>query len=73
MHPAYSNIFMANLKLKLAYPYIKEKGKTLLRFFDDLFMVWTLEELLKFINECNKKHQTITSDLKFCKTKIEFY
>ena len=74
MHPAYVNIFMASLKLKFVYPYIKQKGKTLLRFFDDLLMIWTSpeEEVLKFINECNKKHRTITLDLKCSKTKIEF-
>ena len=56
--PANANTFMARFESKFIYPYIKEKVITFLRFFDDLFMIWTdtEEELLKFINELNQKY-----------------
>ena len=59
--PAYANIFMASFESKFIYPYIKEKVMTVLRFIDDLFMIWTdsEEELLKFLKGLNQKHKTI--------------
>ena len=41
---AYANIFVANFELRYIYPYIKDKTKTLLRFIDGLFMIWTGSE-----------------------------
>ena len=36
-------------------------------------MIWTdTEELLKFINELNQKHERVKFDFKYSKTKIEF-
>ena len=57
--PAYANIFMASFELKFKYTYIKVK-RFLLRFIDDLFMIWTgLEvDLLKFIKGATKLYFT---------------
>ena len=57
--PAYANIFMASFESKFIYPYIKEKVMTVLRFIDDLFMIWTdsEEELLKFLKRFKPKTQ----------------
>ena len=72
--PAYANIFMANSELKYIYPYIKDKAKMLLRFCDDLFILWTRseQELLDFMSDLNKKHYSIKFEFKYSQTKIEF-
>ena len=72
--PAYSNIFMANFKLKYIYPYTKDKTKMFLRFIDDLFVIWTVseQELLDFMKNLNKKHPSIKFEFNYSRTKIEF-
>ena len=71
---AYANIFMAKFELKYIYPYIKDKTKMLLRFTDDLFMIWTglEQELLYFMRDLNKKHSSVKFEFKYSQTKIEF-
>ena len=72
--PTYANIFMSEFEEKYIYPLIKNKSSSYLRFFDDIFMVWTKSEneLKSFINEINKKHHSIKFDFRFSKEKIEF-
>ena len=67
--PSYENIFMSELEEKYIYPLIKNKSAIYLRYIDDIFMVWTKPkyELKHFINEINKKHQSIKFDSKFPK------
>ena len=65
--PAYGNIFMTNFELKYIYQYIKDKTKVLLRFIDDLFMIWTgsEQELLNVMSDLNKKHPSIIFEFKY--------
>ena len=74
--PAYANIFMAEFEQKYIYPLIKSTDKSilLLRYTDDIFMVWTKSEkqLKDFISELNQKHPSITFHYKFDSNQIEF-
>ena len=67
-------MFYGKLRIKIYIPIYKRKSYNVLRFIDDLFMIWsgTEEELLKFIKELNQNHKTMTFDFKYLKTKIEF-
>lgn len=72
--PSYANIFMAKFEEKYIYPYIKELSLLYLRYTDDIFIIWkgSKEELIKFINELNQKHNYIKFDYEFSTKKIPF-
>ena len=59
--PSYAKLFMAQFEEKHIYPYIKDMALLYLRYIDDIFIIWkgTKEQLIKFINELNKKHKTL--------------
>ena len=67
---------MAEFEQKYIYPLIKSTDKSilLLRYTDDIFMVWTKSEkqLKDFISELNQKHPSITFHYKFDSNQIEF-
>ena len=46
----------------------------LLRFIDDLFMVWTgsEQELVDFMSDLNKKHHLIKFKFKYSQAKTKF-
>ena len=69
--PAY-NVFIA--QAKHIYLYIYGKALLFLRYIDNIFMIWngTIEELILFIDEPNKKHKTIKFDYKISTKQIEF-
>ena len=56
--PAYTNIFMSEFKQKYIYPLIKDKSILFLRYFDDIFMVWTKskKQLKDLMIKLNHKH-----------------
>ena len=56
--PAYTNIFMSEFKQKYIYPLIKDKSILFLRYFDDIFMVWTKskKQLKDLMIKLNQKH-----------------
>ena len=64
-----ANIFMSEFEEKCIYPLIKNKVVIYLRYVDDIFMVWIKSESKPrhFMNEINKKHQSIKFDFKFSK------
>ena len=72
--PSYVNIFMSEFEEIHIYPLIKNKPAMYLRYMDHIFMVWNKpeNELKHFINEINRKHQSIKFDFKFSKESIEF-
>ena len=51
--PAYANIFIAQFEVKHIYPYIPDKALLLLRYINDIFMIWngSTEELILFIDK----------------------
>ena len=63
-------LFIAQFEEKHIYPYIV----LFLRYVDDILMVWngTKEELISFLDELNKKHETIKSYYKISTKQIEF-
>ena len=65
---------MSEFEERYIYPLINNKSSSYLRFIDDISMVLTKSEneLKPFINETNKKHDSITFGFKFSKEKIEF-
>ena len=65
---------MADFELKYICPNIKGKTKMLLRFMDDLFMIWTgsKQELLDFMSDLNKQNPLIKFEFEYSQTKIEF-
>ena len=70
--PAYNNVF--TVQAKHIYLYIHGKALLFLRYIDNIFMIWngTIEELILFIDEPNKKHKTIKFDYKISTKQIEF-
>ena len=72
--PSYANIFMSEFEEKHIYPLIKKKSAIYLRYIDNIFMVWTKSksELKHFMNEINKKHQSIKFYFKLSKESLEF-
>lgn len=72
--PVYANIIMTEFEEKYISPLIKNKSILLLRFIDNIFMIWnkSKEKLSKFRNLINQIHQSIKFDLKFSKCKIGF-
>ena len=61
--PSYAKLFMAQFEEKHIYPYIKGMALLYLRYIDDIFIIWKgtkfIKQLIKFINELNKKHKTL--------------
>ena len=64
--PAFANIFVAQLEAKHTYLYIHCKALLFLRQIGHIFMIWNRnrEELILFIDDLNKKDETIKLDHK---------
>ena len=71
---AYANIFMAQFEAKHIHPYIHGKALLLIKFIDDIFTIRnaTIDEIILFIDELNKKHKTIKFDYKISIRQTEF-
>ena len=58
---------------KIIYPFIKEFSLIYLRFIDDIFFIWTVNnDLMRFLNELNTKHESIKFEHQISKTSILF-
>ena len=71
--PSYANVFMDHFEKELIYPFIKEFSLIYLRFIDDIFFIWTVNnDLMRFLNELNTKHESIKFEHQISKTSILF-
>ena len=72
--PTYVNIFMGHFEDTYIYPKIVNKCKLYLRYIDDIFLIWTgtKNELLQFIEELNKQHQTIKFSMEYSYNSVSF-
>ena len=64
--PAYANVFLAEFEQEYIDPLIKDKSILFLRYFDDIFVVWTKSEkqLKDFMSELNQKYPSIKFNYK---------
>ena len=64
--PAYANVFLAEFEQEYIDPLIKDKSILFLRYFDDIFVVWTKSEkqLKDFMSELNQKYLSIKFNYK---------
>ena len=64
--PVYAHIFMAQFEAKYRYLYIHHNALLFLKYIDDMSMIWkrNREELILFIDDLNKKDETINFDHK---------
>ena len=64
--PAYANVFLAEFEQEYIDPLIKDKSILFLRYFDDIFVVWTKSEkqLKDFMSELNQKYSSIKFNYK---------
>lgn len=72
--PTYASLFMGRFEEMHILPKIRDKVLLYVRYIDDLLLVWkdSEEELLKFLEELNKKHPTIKFDYEFSREKVNF-
>ena len=58
--PSYANIFMGEFERLHVYPYHLQPSLWT-RFIDDIFFIWphSTEELKRFVEFLNNRHQTI--------------
>ena len=83
--PAFANILMVKFEKLHIYPYLRNLSTVCCQFMDDVFLLWngTESELIKFIDNPNKKHPKKSLNLltpepallsqiaKYIKTKIQ--
>ena len=72
--PTYASLFMGKFEERYILPMIRDRVRLYLRYIDDLLMIWTdsEEELIKFLEELNKKHPTIKFEYEYSREKINF-
>ena len=72
--PTYASLFMGRFEEMHILPKIRDKVLLYVRYIDDLLMVWkdSEEELIKFLEELNKKHPTIKFDYQYSREKVNF-
>ena len=72
--PTYASLFMGRFEERYIIPMIRDRVTLYLRYIDDLLMVWkdSEEELIKFLEELNKKHPTIKFEYEYSREKINF-
>ena len=65
---------MGEFEEKFIYPCKEGRTKLYLRYIDDIFIIWTANELqfTQFISELNDKHDSIKFDFEMSKKQIPF-
>ena len=72
--PTYASLFMGKFEERYIIPMIRDRVLLYIRYIDDLLMIWkdSEEELIKFLEELNKKHPTIKFEYEYSREKVNF-